>query len=170
MGKYIFPWAFSLPAGFALALGICGNAFAVDPAATVSGAPTYVPSSAQGLPGVNSRAASQGVPLPGNPTNVGAIPTPDTIPAPSLTTSTAVSLGQYINANKEVKIEKMLLDRYQQSVVSIRALDLAGNELSRAMGVGVGANAQFIAAPLSLLLGNEQQWADRIEITHVAGN
>ncbi|RZA09548.1 MAG: hypothetical protein EOP11_01320 [Proteobacteria bacterium] len=170
MGKQNFSWAFSLPAAFSLVLLFSGEARAVDPSATVSGGPTFVPTASQGSSAVTSRAASQGVALPGSPTNIGTIPTPDTIPAPSTTTSTAISLGQYVTANKEVKIEKMLLDRYQQSVVSIRALDLAGNELSRAMGVGVGANAQFIAAPLSLLLGNEQQWADRIEISHVAGN
>jgi hypothetical protein len=170
MGKKNLPWAFSLPAGLSLTLLLSANSYAVDPPSTITGAPTYVPPSAQGLNSVRNAAQGQGVNLPGGPTNIGAIPTPDTIPAPSTTTATAVSNGQYRNEKQEVKIEKMLLDRYQQSMVTIRALDLAGNELSRAMGVGVGANAQYIATPLSLLLGNEQQWADRIEISHAAGN
>lgn len=171
MGKQNLPWAFFRPTLLGLGLGLAGSAFAVDPPSTITGAPTYVPSSAQGLSSVRNAAAGQGVNLPGSsPTNVGAIPTPDTIPAPSTTQAPAVSNGQYRNEKQEVKVEKMILDRYQQSMVTIRALDLAGNELSRAMGVGVGTNAQYIATPLSLLLGNEQQWADRIEIAHAAGN
>jgi hypothetical protein len=100
------------------------------------------------------------------------VPTPDTIPAPSeaaIKTPGQV-LGQYMTANNEVKLEKMFLDRYKQSVVRVVARDLAGNELARSMGVGVGKNGEYIAAPLSVILGNSQQWADKIEITHAAGN
>lgn len=101
-------------------------------------------------------------------TNVN-VPTPDTIPAPPAATTT-LSAGQYRNAKGEVKLAQMLLSRYKQSVVRVSAKDLAGNELARAMGVGVGRNAQYIATPLSLVLGNGQQWADTIEITHSEGN
>ncbi len=62
----------------------------------------------------------------------------------------------------------MFLDRYKQSVVRVTSRDLAGNELSRAMGVGVGKD--YIATSLSLILGNAQQWADKIEVSHFTGN
>jgi len=128
---------------------------------------TYVPAASVANPTVQQRLA---------PTNIGAIPTPDTapppagIPAPSSVIPTVPSLGQYRNTRGEVNLKKMFLDRYKQSVVRVTARDLAGNELSRAMGVGVGKSGQYIATPLSLVLGNSQQWADRIEITHAAGN
>ena len=171
MGKY--PWAFSFlryaPLVGVLTLVSTSTMRAADPPVN-SGAPTYVPPSAAGSPAVTSRAQSQGVPLPGTAplstttsTEVNA-----GIPAPS--TTTASSLGQYRNARGEIKLEKVLLDRYQASVVKVAARDLSGNVLGMATGVGVGRNAQFIATPLSLLLGNEQQWADQIEITHAAGN
>lgn len=173
MGKH--PWAYSFlryaPLVGVLTLVSTSTMRAADPPVN-SGAPTYVPPSAVGSGAVNNRLST--TTASGGPTNVGAIPTPDTlgappgIPAPSQTTAT--SLGQYRNAKGEVKLEKVLLDRYQASVVSVSARDLSGNVLGTAMGVGVGRNAQFIAVPLSLLLGNEQQWADQIEISHAAGN
>lgn len=148
---------------------LASPAFAADPPPLNQGAGSYVPGSAQSSPAVQQRLG---------PTNVGQIPTPDTAPspgttgivAPSTTVLAVPSPGQYRNAIGEVRIEKMFLDRYKTSVVRVTSKDLAGNELSRAMGVGVGRNSQFIATPLSLILGNSQQWADRIEITHAAGN
>jgi len=169
MEKKYFLWAFSFALGF--------SALAADPPPMVTypDAPrTYVPESARNNPLVQDRATQA------NPTNIGQIPTPDTAPspsgggsgilAPSTTAVTAPSPGQYRNAKFEVNLSKMFLDRYKTSVVRVTSRDLAGNELSRAMGVGVGRNAQYIATPLSIILGNSQQWADRIEITHAAGN
>ena len=120
-------------------------------------------------------------PLPGQNGNIGSqprvnVPTPDTIPPPSAVQAPATpSLGQFRNKQGDVNISKMFLDRYKEAVVRVRALDLAGNELAVAMGVGVGRginsnSAQYIATPLSLILGNSQQWADRIEISHYSGN
>ena len=131
-----------------------------------------MPNSAANSPAIQSAAKGQGVPIPGANSGLPSVtvPTPDTIAPPTTTAAPPTSTGQYRNARGEVKIEKLLLDRYQQSMVTVTAKDLAGNELSRAMGVGVGRSAQFIAVPLSLLLGNEQQWADKIEITHLSGN
>ncbi|MRT32947.1 hypothetical protein FGX01_03740, partial [Xylella fastidiosa subsp. multiplex] len=63
-----------------------------------------------------------------------------------------------------MNIEGQLHDRYKQSVVRVVAKDLAGNVLAKAMGVAVGRSSQYIAAPLSLVLGTSQQWADRIEV------
>lgn len=167
MGIYRILWAFSLPLATFPAL-------AADPPPNVTYPDiprTYVPEGARTSPAVQSRA-QQTAPAtaPTGPTNVGAIPTPDSIPAPTSVVPTAPSAGRYRNAKGEVNISKMFLDRYKQSVVRVTARDMAGNELSRAMGVGVGRNAQYIATPLSIVLGNSQQWADRIEITHAAGN
>jgi hypothetical protein len=137
---------------------------------------TYVPGGAQTSPSVQ-RQAQQGAVA--QPTNVGQIPTPDTAPAPggstgiiapSTTATPTPVTGQYRNARGQVNLSKMFLNRYQNSVVRVISRDLAGNELSRAMGVGVGRGAQFIATPLSIVLGNNQQWADKIEITHSTGN
>lgn len=174
MGNRNSPWAFSYSslAAAAALIALFSSAHADD---INTGAPTFIPGQAASSPAVQQRAAGQGINIPAAGGNSAGgvprvnVPTPDTIPVPS--TATAVSqTGQYRNAKGEVKLEKMLLDRYQQSVVSVTARDLAGNELARSMGVGVGRNAQFIAVPLSIVLGNEQQWADKIEITHVAGN
>lgn len=161
MGKWNFLWIF---------LGLAPIAFSADPPLTGT--------TATGIPGAvtypNPAGATKG------PTKVGAIPTPDTLP---LQTGTATntngiptpvgevkSLGKYRNIKGEVKLDQMLHDRYKQSVVRVVAKDLAGNVLAKAMGVGVGRNAQFIATPLSIVLGSSRQWADKIEITHFAGN
>ncbi len=159
MRKYCFLWVFLFTAT---------NAQAVDPppsgaaASGLPGATTFVPTSPVRPSTPQSATGSPTVP-------VVQVPTPDSIPAPSSVNS-AQSPGQYRTARGEVKIEKMMLDRYRQSMVRVTARDLSGNELGRAMGVGVGRNAQYVAAPLSLVLGNSQQWADTIEITHAAGN
>jgi hypothetical protein len=165
MGKRTFLCAF-----FGFSAWIAGPALSADPpgsgiAATgIPGAVTYPTNANKG------------------PTKIGQIPTPDTIPPPSTGTSTNTatgiptpvgevkSLGRYRNAKGEVKIDQMLHDRYKQSVVRVVAKDLAGNVLAKAMGVGVGRNAEFIATPLSIVLGSSRQWADKIEITHFAGN
>lgn len=169
MGKK-FLWAF-------LFLPFAAVAAEPPPTVTYPDTPrTYVPGGAQSSPAVQRQAQQAGV---AQPTNIGQIPTPDTVPAPggatgiiapSTTVNQAPVNGQYRNAQGQVNLSKMFLDRYRQSVVRVTARDLAGNELSRAMGVGVGRNAQFIATPLSIVLGNSQQWADKIEITHSAGN
>jgi hypothetical protein len=118
-----------------------------------------------------------------------SVPTPDTVPPPDFSgtggsSSTATipvapsqqgtSLGRYRKSGAggaiTVNIEGLLHDRYRQSVVRVTAKDLAGNVLARAMGVAVGRESKYIAAPLSLVLGSSQQWADRIEVTHFAGN
>jgi hypothetical protein len=162
MGSLRLLWVFS----FCAALVHAENSLAQQGAAAsgIPGAGTFVPPSAQNNPRVNQPPASP----PSAPTSV-TVPTPDTIPAPS-SINTGTSYGQYRNQQNEIKLAKMLLDRYQSSVVRVTARDLAGNELARAMGVGVGRNAQYIATPLSIVLGNSQQWADSIEITHAAGN
>lgn len=156
MGKNFFLWAFILSAPLARA----------DDTSGIPGAVTY--------PAAKAPAPAQ------KPSIV--VPTPDTIPPPTglngttgtsaiPTTPTALqSAGRYRNAKGEVKIEGLIHDRYKQSVVRVTAKDLAGNVLARAMGVAVGRTSQYIAAPLSLVLGSSQQWADRIEITHFAGN
>ncbi|MGZ3662818.1 MAG: right-handed parallel beta-helix repeat-containing protein, partial [Bdellovibrionota bacterium] len=154
MGKLL--WAF-----FFAASVTSSHALAED--AGMTGAVTYPPKAATAKPSI-------------------AVPTPDTIPPPTGLNGTATntsipnsptavtSAGKYRNAKGEVKIEGLIHDRYKQSVVRVTAKDLAGNVLARAMGVAVGRGTQYIAAPLSLVLGSSQQWADRIEITHFAGN
>ncbi|MGZ3695229.1 MAG: NosD domain-containing protein [Bdellovibrionota bacterium] len=166
MGAKLLLWAFSFSA---LAAALPNFALAAD-APVNQGAGPYVPSTALGSPAVQGAAASPN--LGGGPTNVGMMPTPDTIAAPSAANlKTADQLfGQYRTAKGEVKLAKMFLDRYKQSVVRVVARDLAGNELARSMGVGIGRNGEYIAVPLSIVLGNTQQWADRIEVTHSAGN
>jgi hypothetical protein len=158
-------------AGLVFLFLLCTDAaYPADPVPVTQGNANYAPTTPSNLP--PSLSGQKG------PTNVGQIPTPDTapppsdgsIPAPSSVTPTAPSPGQYRNARGEVNIGKMFLDRYKQSVVRVTSLDLAGNELSRAMGVGVGRNSPYIATALSIVLGNSQQWADKIEITHIAGN
>lgn len=168
MGKTIL-WAFLFLPFMA--------AIAADPPPNVTypDAPrTYVPGGAQNSPGVQTRMQQSGV-----PTNIGQLPTPETVPAPggstgiiapSTTATTNRVQGQYRNGQDQVNLSKMFLNRYRQSVVRVIARDMAGNELSRAMGVGIGRNGQFIATPLSIVLGNSQQWADKIEITHATGN
>lgn len=135
-----------------------------------TGGPTYVPPQAANDPAVRAALQQSGVQQNG-PTPI-TVPTPETIPAPSTTQGT--SLGQYRNSRNEVKLDKMFLDRYKQSVVRVTARDLAGNKLAEAMGVGIGRglqnSARYIATPLSIVLGNEQQWADIIEIKHHSGN
>ena len=168
MGK-LFLWAF-------LFLGFSPAAFAVDPPPSVTypDAPrTYVPESARNNPAVQSQAQQ----ATGSPTNIGAIPTPETAPPPSAgstgiiapsTIPAVPSPGQYRNAVGEIRLEKMFLDRYRSSVVRVTSKDLAGNELSRAMGVGVGRNSQYIATPLSIILGNSQaDLGDRKDGVHV---
>ncbi|MCO5143821.1 MAG: right-handed parallel beta-helix repeat-containing protein [Oligoflexia bacterium] len=156
---HLTPWVFFL---------LSTSALAVDPALGIQGSSTYIPSSAQSSPKVQQSGSTATATSTGTgPTRID-VPTPDTIPAPSTTESK--SLGQYRNARGEVNIGKMFLGRYQQSVVRVTAKDASGNELARAMGVGVGTNSQFIATPLSIVLGNSQQWADTIEITHNEGN
>lgn len=159
MGMKQLLWAFFLST----------SAFAADPPPiNQSTGTTYVPSSAQSSPTVQQKLGSAGV----GPTNIGTIPTPDTIAPPVIPSAPGAqpqqpTYGQYRTASG-VKLEKMLLDRYKQSVVRVTTKDMAGNELSRAMGVGVGKT--YIATSLSLILGNAQQWADRIEISHHTGN
>jgi hypothetical protein len=158
MGKY-FLWAIL----FSLSLTPRTSAADDNTAAVgIPGSATY-PSGA-------TKAAAPAKPSGSVPSIV--VPTPDTIAPPAIpgTPSASQSLGRYRNARGEVKIESLLHDRYKQSVVRVVAKDLAGNVLAKAMGVGVGRNAQYIAAPLSLILGSSQQWADKIEITHFAGN
>ncbi len=174
MGNFRWAFLFSIPVwALSLSLFAIQTAIAADPPVN-QGAGTYVPSSALSSPAVQQRLTNptNAPPASGTqaPTNIGQLPTPDTIPAPTNTDLTNPSLGQYRNSRKEVNITKMFLDRYKHSVVRVIARDLAGNELARAMGVGVGRNAPYIATALSLVLGNEQQWADRIEITHHTGN
>ena len=160
MGTLQVLWAFLLAAS---------PAFAADdaPAAVNIGAGTYVPSSSTIAPAVRASAPGGANTRPSI-----AVPTPDTIPAPSEVQlkSPEQLFGQYRTQKGEVKLEKMFLDRYKQSVVRVITRDLAGNELSRAMGVGVGRNGEYIATALSVVLGNSQQWADTIEITHASGN
>lgn len=152
-------------------------AFAADPPSNgiVTGGPTYVPPGAANDPAVRN-ALSQAQPPAQNgakgPTNIGTIPTPETIPPPSITGGQ--SFGQFRNSKNEVKLDRMFLNRYKQCVVRVTARDLAGNPLAQAMGVGIGrsnqSSAQYIATTLSIVLGNSQQWADEIEITHHTGN
>ncbi|MGE3262591.1 MAG: right-handed parallel beta-helix repeat-containing protein [Bacteriovoracia bacterium] len=166
MGEKLFLWAFSFSATAALLAHV---ALAADPPPVNQGAGTYVPGTALNSPAVQGAANS---PSYGAPRNIGTIPTPDTIPPPTdlQLKSQDQLFGQYRTAKGEVKLAKMFLDRYKQSVVRVIARDLAGNELSRSMGVGIGRNGEYIAVPLSIVLGNSQQWADRIEVTHSAGN
>ncbi len=79
----------------------------------------------------------------------------------------AKSLGRFRTAAGTVKVADMLLNRYKESVVRVTALDNSGNTLGEAMGVAAGG--KHIAAPLSLILGNSVQWADKIAITHYDG-
>ncbi len=154
MGNYIL-WAILLAA----------NAGAADENITASGLPGAVTYPAGATKAAPARPA-------GSVPSI-VVPTPDTIAPPTGIPNASIpipSLGRYRNARGEVKIEGVIHDRYRQSVVRVVAKDLAGNILAKAMGVGVGRNAQFIAAPLSLVLGSSQQWADRIEITHFGGN
>lgn len=162
MGKWKFLWLF---------LGLLPLAYSADPPG--SGI------TATGIPGAVTYPTGAGQNANKGPTKVGQIPTPDTLPLQTGTaTNTSIptpvgevkSLGRYRNAKGEVKLDSMLHDRYKQSVVRVVAKDLAGNVLAKAMGVGVGRNAQFIATPLSIVLGSSRQWADKIEITHFAGN
>jgi hypothetical protein len=147
---------------------------------------TGAPGAESSTPGVPSSVAypsSTGAAPSKGPTKIGAIPTPDTLPLQTGTaTNTSIpvpvgeqkSLGRYRKkgpgGGEVVNIASMLHDRYKQSVVRVVAKDLAGNVLAKAMGVGIGRNAQFIATPLSIVLGSSRQWADKIEITHFAGN
>ncbi len=162
MGKWIFLYAVCLSLSSADSLAAEGTT-----ATGIPGAVTYPAGATKG------------------PTKVGQIPTPDTVPPPSTGTNTGTStipapvgevksMGRYRKkgpgGGEVVDIAGMLHDRYKQSVVRVVAKDLAGNVLAKAMGVGVGRNAQFIATPLSIVLGSTRQWADRIEITHFAGN
>lgn len=150
-----------------LAAALGAPAFAADPPVN-TGAGTFVPS---GSTYASPPAAPAGAPGAAGPRNIGTIPTPDTIPAPGAAqvTNPAQIFGQY-QTPKGVRLEKMFLDRFKESVVRVAAKDMAGNELSRAMGVAVGPGGEFVATPLSLVLGNAQQWADQIELTHAAGN
>lgn len=156
---------------YLLSAWIAGTALAADPpgsGATTSGIPGAVTYPA----GATNRAARPSI----------AVPTPDTIPPPEGVGTTSnvptipvsagevKSMGRFRNAKGEVKLEGMIHERYKQSVVRVVAKDLAGNVLAKAMGVGVGRNAQYIATSLSIVLGSSQQWADKIEITHFAGN
>lgn len=155
---------------WAIFLSLVPNARAADTPAGITGSVTYPTPAAK--PTATPSASS------GSKPSIN-VPTPDTIAAPDLggnpntiptTPANVTSVGRYRNARGEVRIESLLHDRYKQSVVRVTAKDLAGNVLARAMGVGVGRNAQYIAAPLSLVLGSSQQWADKIEVTHFAGN
>lgn len=164
-------WAFL----FAIAPAALQTAFSADPPVTGT--------NATGIPGAVSYP-KPGAAAPSRPTNIGVIPTPDTIPPPNGTpgaggsipvpATEVKSMGRYrkkgAGGGEVVNIESMIHDRYKQSVVRVVAKDLAGNVLAKAMGVGVGRNSQFIATPLSIVLGSSQQWADKIEITHFAGN
>lgn len=143
------------------------SAFAADPIPNTVIPNTPLPNSPFSATGVNQSQTSP----PIRPTIV--VPTPDTIPAPSETQlrSPEQLNGQFRSSGGQlVKLDKLFLNRYQHSVVRVIARDLAGNELSRSMGVGIGKNGEYIAAPLSIILGNSQQWADKIEITHSGGN
>ena len=163
MGSKIL-WAFLLVLG-------CNSAFGDDIPKINQGGINYTPGTTVS-PSAQKAAAG--------PTNIGQIPTPDTLPVSGATGIPAPSTvtpppkgepGQYRNKDTgSVNITKMFLDRYKQSMVRVISRDLAGNELSRAMGVGVGKNSQYIATALSIVLGNSQQWADKIEITHITGN
>lgn len=64
----------------------------------------------------------------------------------------------------------MFLERYKESVVRVRILNQTGEEMGRAMGVSIGRSPQLIATPLSLVLGNALEWADKVEISHARGN
>ena len=97
------------------------------------------------------------------PTQV-VIPVEEPIPAPPTTSN---ALGRFRTKSGTVKVAEMLLNRYKESVVQIAALDNAGNVLGEAMGVAAGDS--HIATPLSLILGNSIQWADKISITHHDG-
>lgn len=74
-------------------------------------------------------------------------------------------------------MKDLLTDTYKTSVVQVIARDDAGNELNQAMGVSIGVNENntklgerfYIATPLSLILGNSLQWADKIEIVQENG-
>lgn len=173
MGKLIFLWAFFILAGQAWSADSDGIAATGIQGAVTYPTPNFTPPAASSS---TSTATSSGT----KPSIV--VPTPDTIAPPSTgsgagttgiiapPTTPPTSLGKYRNARQEVRIADMIHDRYKGSVVRVLAKDLAGNVLAKAMGVGVGRNAQFIAAPLSLVLGTSQQWADRIEVTHDSGN
>ncbi len=71
-----------------------------------------------------------------------------------------------------VKVKDRLTDTYKSSVVRVIARDESGNILNQAMGVSIGVTANnlrvgdsnYIATPLSLVLGNTLQWADQIEV------
>lgn len=170
MGKRKFLWAFLLPtyvAAFHAVGALAPTAFAADPAPSNASNTNNGANSASQKPAAGQSAAPGTVPTV-------VVPTPDNLPAPSQAIPPASgALGQYRkleNGSITVNITKMFLDRYKQSVVRVTALDRAGNILARAMGVGVGPNAQYIATTLSIALGNGQQWADEIEISHLSGN
>ncbi len=87
-------------------------------------------------------------------------------------------LGRYRTASGTVRVPQLFLDAYKDSVVRVTARDEAGNRLNEAMGVAVGVSnegllvgsSHYIATSLSLVLGNNVQWADRIEVTHDSGS
>lgn len=86
-------------------------------------------------------------------------------------------LGRFRTASGYVRVEEQLLDSYKNSVVRVTALDSTGNTLNEAMGVAVGMNESgilegdtvYIAAPLSTVMGNDREWADRLQCTHHSG-
>ena len=145
---------------------------------------------ASGIPGAVTYPVGAGTNGAGSkPKTSIAVPTPDTLPPPDLgpngggTSPTSIprtpvnpkeALGQCRkkSGGGETTVDfGCIIDRrYKHSVVRVLAKDLSGNILAKAMGVAIGRNAQYIAAPLSIVLGNTQQWADRIEVTHFAGN
>ncbi len=140
-----------------------------DGAVFAPNGPTYVP--VQGDAGAASTALNSSL-NPSTGPNPIIIPTPDSLGNPLKSdTKTSTVTGQYRNGDNTIKLTKMLLNRFKEAVVRVRALDADGNELGRAMGFGVGhPPEQYIVTPLSLLLGNSQQWAEKIEITHASGN
>ncbi|NUM88878.1 MAG: hypothetical protein HUU37_06725, partial [Bdellovibrionales bacterium] len=83
------------------------------------------------------------------------------------------SLGRFRTKDGTVKVAEMYLDRYKESMVIVTVRDGGGNVLGSGMGVALAAagtrSSRYIAAPLSVVLGNNVQWADEIVITQHDG-
>ncbi len=83
------------------------------------------------------------------------------------------SLGRFRTKDGTVKVAEMFLDRYKEAMVTVTVRDGGGNVLGSGMGValgeGGGRSARYIAAPLSVVLGNSVQWADEVVITQHDG-
>lgn len=86
--------------------------------------------------------------------------------------------GKYTNRDGTVRLDEKLRDVLVNSVVEVTAYDQADAPIRKTMGVAIGKDAagamvsdrNFIAVPLSVVMGNNLQWADRLSITHHKGS